>query len=867
MQRSVSFEHLVARIYRELGARVEHNKNIGGLQVDVFVTHATPDGATIRTAVECKAHARSLGVGEAVEACQKLSSLRAAGLVDKGVIVSENGFTQDARSHCASLLVEAFVPDDLQRRVADFSSYLNDIVSGQGAPEEYIELIQKGSFISLPARKEDDRPIDSIIDFLNEWMLGNGQFLALLGEYGSGKTTTVWHTAQRFADQYLRTGRGRLPLVIELKRFSQNFSLRSFLTDFLLNQRTVKIDSYATFERLNKEGRFILLFDGFDEMMTRPEPSLVFRHLDEIFQLAQSKAKIVLTCRTSFFKDRSDLERLKTSRDLHSLLHKHRSYQVVNLSGFTAEQLQHYLYCYYGSAWVDFYHELKKSRISSLADRPILLNMIVNTIGRSEDLVEINAAELYERYTAIWLQRDNWRCHLTPEQRTNISKILAFELVRQQSPGIHHGELRRRVNSYFGDEMPPDVLDQYAHEVRTCTFLKNDLQGVYRFAHRSFAEFLASKHMLDQMVLGNYTLLGESVSLETLDFLSELVANNRKNQSLRYIWDILQNRPGESHIDPHVLEVAVYLLLHCKESLADANLRNIGLPDGADLKDADLRGADCLRMRGTQICFDGASLDRASLRESTLRNCSFGGASMCGTDLENADLSGSDLSTSDLRGANFCRTNLEDVLLTPSDVLASDRLNIAEEVREEQQRLGEVPNLHSLFKAIRTEGFLRKQTRRSMGMSGVDSRSRGKRRRLDILLEAVLQPYQQDNYDLLENLVLLKRSIGEDFEIVEASFQRRLEELGKKEDGINVDINAEHKKRAARQRHREFQLAKEHALRQIEIIIDRVKLLGQLDQESQPREGPKVEKAVFSANVGMKRQQIEWLKQHGAILR
>lgn len=496
MRNSVAFERSVSQMYRDLGAsRVEHDKNIGGLQVDVFVTHATPDGATIRTAVECKAYARPLGVVEAIGACQRLTSLRSAGLIDKGVIVSENGFTQDARTHCASFRIETFVPADLQRRIADFSGYLKSIVEGQNAPEEYLELLQKGSFISLPARAEDDLPIESIVDFLDSWISGSGQFLALLGEYGSGKTTTIWHTSQRLASQYLRSGHGRIPLIVELKRFSQNFSLRSFLTDFLLNQKAVKIDSYATFERLNKEGRLLLLFDGFDEMMARPEPSLVFRNLDEIFQLVQNKAKVILTCRTSFFKDRSDLERLSTGSDLYSLLHRHRSYQTVRLSGLTIAQLQHYLHCYYGNDWVDFYHQLRQSRISSLADRPILLNMIVNTIGRSEDLIEINAAELYERYTGIWLQRDNWRCHLTPEQRSSISKLLAFELVRQKSPGIHHNELRRRVNSYFGDEISPEILDQYAHEVRTCTFLKNDLQGFYRFAHRSFAEFLAAKRV------------------------------------------------------------------------------------------------------------------------------------------------------------------------------------------------------------------------------------------------------------------------------------------------------------------------------------------------------------------------------------
>src|ERR1039457_5230035 len=63
---ATAFEITVANAYRDLGARVQHNKNIGGLQVDVYVEQFTPDGCSVRTAVECKFYAKPVTLDLAV---------------------------------------------------------------------------------------------------------------------------------------------------------------------------------------------------------------------------------------------------------------------------------------------------------------------------------------------------------------------------------------------------------------------------------------------------------------------------------------------------------------------------------------------------------------------------------------------------------------------------------------------------------------------------------------------------------------------------------------------------------------------------------------------------------------------------------
>jgi len=314
------------------------------------------------------------------------------------------------------------------RRIADFTEYLSELVDGHGLPPSYAETARKNSFVSLGAQDEDGPRVDSIVDYIDDWKDGDGQLLTILGEYGSGKTTTCFHVAQKYAATALLNPTGaRIPILIELKHFSQSFSLRTFLADFFSHQKGINMRSYSTFERLNRQGRFVLLLDGFDEMTNYADPATVHKYLDDILSLQQGKAKVLLTCRTSFFKDKTDLEHLRTASDLHTLLHKHKGYRVLYLSSLSDSQVQFYLSCYYGERWTQFFRELQpRSELRSIANRPILLHMIVSTVHSAESLSLVNTTELYERYTDIWIKRDNWRCHLTPSQRNEISKVLAW---------------------------------------------------------------------------------------------------------------------------------------------------------------------------------------------------------------------------------------------------------------------------------------------------------------------------------------------------------------------------------------------------------------------------------------------------------
>jgi predicted NACHT family NTPase len=66
--------------------------------------------------------------------------------------------------------------------------------------------------------------------------------------------------------------------------------------------------SPEAFLHLLKEGKIILIFDGFDEMATQSNAALTMKNFMELNRAFAGKAKILLTCRTHYFKDRVETE-------------------------------------------------------------------------------------------------------------------------------------------------------------------------------------------------------------------------------------------------------------------------------------------------------------------------------------------------------------------------------------------------------------------------------------------------------------------------------------------------------------------------------------------------------------------------------
>ncbi|WP_186019905.1 pentapeptide repeat-containing protein [Burkholderia gladioli] len=152
------------------------------------------------------------------------------------------------------------------------------------------------------------------------------------------------------------------------------------------------------------------------------------------------------------------------------------------------------------------------------------------------------------------------------------------------------------------------------------------------------------------------------------------------------------------------MKVAVELA--CKQGtylrgadLRDANLRGADL-SGADLRDANLRGAD---LSGADL--SGANLRGADLSGADLSGADLSGANLRGADLRDANLRGADLRDANLRGADLSGANLRGADLSGADLSGANLLPIkADFIEVISQAPREVPALIDALKAGRVDG-------------------------------------------------------------------------------------------------------------------------------------------------------------------
>jgi len=163
---------------------------------------------------------------------------------------------------------------------------------------------------SLRVRRTPKAEPESLDDLMDEWLAeakGERRHLSILGEFGTGKSWFARRLNYRVAH-----ARKRVPILFQLRNWSERFDLRGLITDTLVNTHKLRLASdYRAFERLNREGRLLLIFDGFDEMVRNANnPRTATENFEAIATLAKPwKAKILLTCRTEYFSTEKDVKR------------------------------------------------------------------------------------------------------------------------------------------------------------------------------------------------------------------------------------------------------------------------------------------------------------------------------------------------------------------------------------------------------------------------------------------------------------------------------------------------------------------------------------------------------------------------------
>ena len=368
----------------------------------------------------------------------------------------------------------------------------------------------------------EDEPRDNVENYLLEWLSEPGQRqLALLGEYGQGKSTT----ALMFTYHLLNSPdveKRRLPIWIELRGKSPRSQrplefLGAWAAQYNINPKALM--------RLHIAGRLLLIFEGFDEMELVGDAELRLRHFKTLWQFCYPTAKILITGRPNFFLDQ---EEMKAGLGISKPVGGGPYCEDVRLAPFTIKQIEQSLRC----------HEPQvRDQISSLAkktpgfldliSRPSLLHL-VSVLWERERLAE-KVDQLTSAYVMDLFVRSSYRRQgakeddspgfmaLNTSERDFFMKGIATYMASNELPNqISNAQLNELIEILI-ESIPDSVsveapailgeiskplrlrlegseqgIEHVKTDVRACGLLVDDpaSPGTFRFGHKSFMEYL-----------------------------------------------------------------------------------------------------------------------------------------------------------------------------------------------------------------------------------------------------------------------------------------------------------------------------------------------------------------------------------------
>ena len=472
----------------------------------------------------------------------------------------------------------------------------------------------------------------------------DGRFVLLLGDFGFGKTFALRELTRRLAE----TPGAPLPILIDLRRLDRAHSVDGLIAAHLANHGNTVID-LRSFRYLLRQGRLVLIFDGFDELVSRISYDRAADHLERLVQAMQDGAKIIVASRTQHFRSREQV--LTALGERVGLLPQRR---ILQLEPFDPEQVVDYLERAYGE------REQARSRfrlfeqindLSGLAANPRLLTFLAQlSPERLATLVQgrqaLSAADLYQEIVSYWLDFEARRTSQMPGSSPGLSEPELLEAVTRLAVRLwERGEVYlrpgdiREVAATLTDLAMPMTGEETEHALGSGSLLTRTDDGLFGFIHFSVCEWLVARHIAERLAAGDDRLLRtQRLTGLVVDFLCTLAPAEQLDAWARRAAAQRPRRAGR--IEPAV-----------ENALAVGSRLNLEV--SSDLSGADLAGQDLSFRR-----FQGVNLSGADLSGALLAGVDLSGADLTDADLTGALLRDADLTGADLRGAQLDRAQL-----------------------------------------------------------------------------------------------------------------------------------------------------------------------------------------------------------------
>ena len=362
-------------------------------------------------------------------------------------------------------------------------------------------------------RERTTRVIAPLMQIVQKWLqLSDAPHvgLAILGSYGTGKSSFARALASACAHEYRSGDSDRIPILVELRNFGGHQSVEGLIADELANRHGVTDASFETFQRLNASGNLLLILDGFDEMKEGMSRDALIYNFNELGRLLVGDAKVLLCGRPTIFEGQDEQREVLTGQ--HGDLIQHSAkYIPVEIAPMSVEAVKATIAGFVEAHRADLGAQIDmrvvelqraldhETSLRELLSRPVHVPMILRILPRwQRPLSELSRMELYKNFIDETIRRETKPGKLLSigsEQRRRFAGELAVAMLSQ-------GESRAIRQSMIPDSLiephrrPNESLDATRRDLVKACFLERKPPDILFFPHKSFAEYLVAERIV-----------------------------------------------------------------------------------------------------------------------------------------------------------------------------------------------------------------------------------------------------------------------------------------------------------------------------------------------------------------------------------
>ena len=212
------------------------------------------------------------------------------------LVAVREGRQKDFSEKHGSLTIRYLFKENALDGLADFSGYRSAVRRLYESPlMQGTSLRIEDVYVEPRCRLGKDGPLVELEQYVTSWLAEErNRHLALLGDFGQGKTLFSLYLTRQLMD----TRGARFPILIPLRNKSPRNSDESEIFSYFAAHYGI---DPAALRILNRNGRLLLIFDGFDEMDLIGNDDIRRQHFRSLWKLVRPRSKVLITGRPNYF--------------------------------------------------------------------------------------------------------------------------------------------------------------------------------------------------------------------------------------------------------------------------------------------------------------------------------------------------------------------------------------------------------------------------------------------------------------------------------------------------------------------------------------------------------------------------------------